>query len=207
MIGIETRELEEIAICMFAISVALFIAGNGIAGIFSYPPVEVAKQLGVLMLTVGTGFICHEMAHKFVAVRYGARAGFVMWPTGLLLMFVFAVLFGFVFAAPGAVYIYARSITREQNGKISVAGPLTNIVLAVAFLALLPFAVALFGAKSILTEIAFFGYVFNTIFAGFNLLPIFPLDGSKVLAWNWIIWLALLGTAVCLYIVPMMLLA
>ncbi|MCX8205890.1 MAG: site-2 protease family protein [Candidatus Micrarchaeota archaeon] len=207
MLDIEKREIEEIAICMLAISIALFIASNGIASIVSYPPIEIGKQLGVLMLTVGTGFICHEMAHKFVAQRYGARAGFVMWPTGLLIMFVFAVLFGFVFAAPGAVYIYARNITREQNGKISVAGPLTNIVLAGLFFAMLPFAVALFGTKSILTEIAFFGYLFNTIFAGFNLLPIFPLDGSKVLAWNWIVWLGLLITAAMLYFVPMMLLA
>jgi len=42
-------------------------------------------------------------------------------------------LFGFIIAAPGAVFIRGM-ITRERNGKISLAGPMTNIVLAILFL-------------------------------------------------------------------------
>ena len=47
---------------------------------------------------------------------------------------------GIAFAAPGAVYIHGNYISREQNGKISLAGPATNIILRVVL-----FAHAIFG--------------------------------------------------------------
>ena len=43
---------------------------------------------------------------------------------------------GFVFAAPGAVYTYANYMNDEINGKISIAGPIVNIIIALIFLAI-----------------------------------------------------------------------
>ncbi|MGB9635421.1 MAG: site-2 protease family protein [Candidatus Micrarchaeia archaeon] len=207
MLGIDTREIEEIVIAMLVISFAILVAQIGLFGLFKYSIVEIAKQLGVLIIAVGLGFILHEMAHKFVAQRYGAVAGFRMWPLGLFMCLVFAILFGIVLAAPGAVYIYGERITRKQNGLISLAGPLTNLVLALIFLSLLPFAVAYSGPKSTLSEIALIGYSVNGLLALFNLLPVPPLDGSKIIAWNWMVWLGIGILVFVVYIGPLFLLA
>ena len=76
----------------------------------------------------------HELAHKIVAQRNGAWAEFRAYPLGLVLAVVSALL-GFILAAPGAVYIQG-AISRKQDGKISIAGPLTNLGLGLAFLGL-----------------------------------------------------------------------
>ncbi|MCX8200037.1 MAG: site-2 protease family protein [Candidatus Micrarchaeota archaeon] len=202
--SIDWVEINDIAIATIAISIALVIAFTGIQNLIKFSIVGIAKQMGIMILTVGMAFILHEMAHKAVAQHYGAYAAFRVWPLGLLMALVFSV-FGFVLAAPGAVYIYAPHITRKQNGLISLAGPVTNMVLALAFAALLPVVVVTFGPQSILSEIALIGYSINGILALFNLLPIFPLDGSKVLSWNWIIWVGAFATALLIYIAPALL--
>src|SRR5207249_6904526 len=58
-------------------------------------------------VATATGFIIHEMGHKFVAIRRGYVAHFRLWTWGLLLTLFTAVGTGgsFLFGAPGAVYI------------------------------------------------------------------------------------------------------
>jgi Zn-dependent protease len=86
---------------------------------------------------------------------------------------------GFLFAAPGAVYIQG-DLTKEMNGKISLAGPAVNFAIsAVAILVLLAF--------DIIGTIAFAIYLMaqlNAVLGLFNMIPMFPLDGSKIVAWN-----------------------
>ena len=108
----------------------------------------------------------------------GGRGGL-----GLVLAVVMAVFAGFVFAAPGAVYIYGKNLTREQNGRIALAGPATNAFLALAFLTVAFLVPSLSG-------LARTGASINAFLGLFNLIPIFPLDGSKILAWNSRVWLA-----------------
>ena len=106
--------------------------------------------------------------------------------------------FGFVFAAPGAVYTYANYMTDEINGKISIAGPIVNIILALIFLAI---AVAVYPSAftSDLSVTIFIicsmGYSINSFLAVFNLLPIGNLDGSKVFTWNIGIWIVAIAVA------------
>ncbi|MEK6978698.1 MAG: site-2 protease family protein [Candidatus Micrarchaeota archaeon] len=188
---IEKDEAIQILISVLAISLALAISQGGF-GLFT--SAQGLKALILLLalftLTVGTGFILHEMAHKLVAIQYGAYARFQMWTQGLLLMLGLSFL-GFVFAAPGAVYIYSHNISRKENGIISVAGPVTNIALAIVFMALAIFA----PVYTSNTNIWFIGFYVNSFLAFFNMLPIFPLDGSKVLAWNAVVWVAVTAVA------------
>ncbi|HIH22285.1 TPA: site-2 protease family protein [Candidatus Micrarchaeota archaeon] len=183
---IEKDEAVQILISVIAISLALAISQGGFGLFTSFQGLKALTiLLALFTLTVGTGFILHEMAHKLVAIQYGAYARFQMWTQGLLLMLALSFL-GFVFAAPGAVYIYSQNISRKENGIISVAGPVTNIVLAFVFMALAVFA----PVYTSNTNIWFIGFYVNSFLAFFNMLPIFPLDGSKVLAWNAVVWVA-----------------
>ena len=172
----------------FTIAMSIDLGGSisGMSGASFY-----AYAIGVSFLAVVTGFMLHELAHKLVAESDGAWAEFRANPLGLLLAIIVS-FFGFVFAAPGATYIQGN-ISKEQNGQISLAGPATNIVLGLVFagLALLggtgPLAFALAWVASV-----------NFLLAAFNLLPIPPLDGSKVAKWSIPVYLVSFGVAVVL---------
>ena len=129
-------------------------------------------------LTAGIGFLLHEMMHKSVAQSYGLHAEFKPFYSmlGLTVLLSF---FGFIIAAPGAVEVQGP-VNDKKNGKISVAGPATNIVLAVLFLVPSVF----FSFEVILQLIFDFGFRINALFALFNMIPIMSLDGVKIVRWN-----------------------
>jgi Zn-dependent protease len=118
-----------------------------------------------------------------------------MYPMGLLLGFITALL-GFTLIAPGAVYI-GGNITKEQYGRISLAGPATNIVIGSIFLV----AWLLLDDGSLLSDSLNIMAVLSLMLAVFNLLPIPPLDGSKVLRWNVPIYIIVMAMAVFLFLV------
>ena len=153
----------------------------------------------VVMIGVGAGFIFHELGHKFVAMHYGYYAEYELWPTGLLIALASS-FFGFIFAAPGAVVIYSNGMEKKTNGIISIAGPIVNIVLGLIFFLILGslgnFVYTETGA--IVYLICVLGTRINFFLAAFNLLPIPPLDGSKVMAWSVPIWLITFAIAAIL---------
>ena len=153
----------------------------------------------VVMIGVGAGFIFHELGHKFVAMHYGYYAEYELWPTGLLIALASS-FFGFIFAAPGAVVIYSNGMEEKTNGIISIAGPIVNIILGLIFFLILGslgnFVYTETGA--IVYLICVLGTRINFFLAAFNLLPIPPLDGSKVMAWSVPVWLITFAIAAIL---------
>ena len=152
--------------------VSIFSLGRGFE--------ELPINFLVSLIAVGGGFVLHELAHKYVAQRYGFWAEFRYWQTGLILGFLMAFT-PLLFLAPGAVYISSGvyGMSRRQNAYISLAGATTNVALAFLFTFLEGFV----GGR-----IASFAVQINLLLAMFNMLPIPPLDGSKVFAWspkNW----------------------
>jgi Zn-dependent protease len=156
----------------------------------------------VVMIGVGAGFIFHELGHKFVAMNYGYYAEYELWPTGLLIALASS-FFGFIFAAPGAVVIYSQGMDEKTNGLISIAGPLVNIALGLIFFLILGslgnYVYTETGA--IVQLICVLGTRINFFLAAFNLLPIPPLDGSKVMSWSVPIWLITFAVAAILVLV------
>ena len=139
---ITRREEADLFIAWMAISLSfaiIKIAPYGILGqIPRLDPVVVLIYFGIAFLTVGIGFIFHEMAHKFTAIRYGYWAEFRKDNSMLLIAIVLAALVGFVFAAPGATVIYTgsadgRGLSRSQNGIIAASGPVVNLFLCGIF--------------------------------------------------------------------------
>lgn len=135
------------------------------------------NPLVISLFTVGISFIIHEMSHKIVAQRFGSWAEFRMSPIMLLLMLVLVYQFGILFAAPGAVMIYGGNVGRRENGRISLAGPLSNLILGMAFFLLL-------SEQGLLYEIGRYGVIVNIILALFNMIPFGIFDGRKVWDWN-----------------------
>ena len=155
----------------------------------------------IVAVGVGAGFIFHELGHKFAAMHYGYWAEYQLWPTGLLIALVSS-FFGFIFAAPGAVYIYSQGMKDSENGIVSLAGPVVNIALGLIFLAILSSIGSITDYTSyILALICLLGTRINFFLATFNLLPIPPLDGSKVMAWSLPIWIIAFAISAILLIV------
>jgi len=179
------RELRDLGIAWIALSVAFtafypafrpallgLTSGGATASALRW----LALGTAVSFVTVGVGFLLHELAHKVVAVRYGQIAEFRA-DYNMLLLALLAGFAGFLFAAPGAVYHRGR-ITRREQGLIALAGPVTNVALAVVFSPLFLFGPGIVGLVGLL------GVVVNLLLAGFNMIPFGPLDGRKVLSWN-----------------------
>ncbi|TLZ74375.1 MAG: hypothetical protein E6K06_00765 [Methanobacteriota archaeon] len=143
--------------------------------------------------------------HKVVAQRYGFWAEFRYNPRGLLFAFVLAAVIGFLYGAPGATWI-SGPVTTEQNGRISAAGPATNVVVSILFFAgylavsTRVSSLLTFSLVFILSQIA----TVNAILAGFNMIPVMPLDGAKVWAWNKGAYVALAAVAVGLIVLNLL---
>lgn len=133
-------------------------------------------NLLISFLSVITAFFTHEMAHKYMAIKYGYPAAFKKWNIGLLLALISS-FFGFIFAAPGAVYIYGYP-SRRENGIISSAGPATNIIVGSILL-----TISYFTENLLHISLRYIAQL-NFFISFFNLLPIPPMDGIKILRWR-----------------------
>jgi len=164
-------EIRDLIKSLLAIGAAFAIAQVGLTLNINF-----IITLIISIITVGIGFLLHELAHKFFAQRYGCWSEFRS-DDKMLLMALFFSLFGFVFAAPGAVLIQGR-LTKKENGIISAAGPTMNLIVALGF------ALLLFVPVVIVKEIGSIGFIINSWLALFNMIPVGPFDGKKVLNWN-----------------------
>lgn len=198
MITFSREEIRDITIAVIALTVLYSLS---VTRPFGWSVDSLLLFLPISFIAVGLGFILHELGHKVVAQRFGFFSEFRKWNYGLILGLL-TVPLGFMIFAPGAVYfgLYGRMVTDEENGKISIAGPIVNIVLAL---------IALFltlSLRSYLTmENAGMMYIVlltlvltfnvNSFLALFNLLPIPPLDGSKVIQWNLPIYIITIAVA------------
>lgn len=143
--------------------------------LYGYPEV-----LTALAIVFTFSFITHELAHKITAQRYGLWAEFRITMFGALITLL-SIISPFKIISPGAVMVGGVA-DRKTIGKTSIAGPLTNITLALFFLAF---------TQVLHDHIAFvfyFGLLINSFIALFNLIPFGILDGFKVFFWNKAIW-------------------
>ncbi len=175
-------EIRDIIKAWIAISIAFTIASR------TSFPYDVYSIFIISSLTVGVGFLLHELGHKIVAQRYGYFAEFRSFDNMLILAVVMS-FFGFIFAAPGAVMISGK-ISRKKNGRISAAGPLVNLALALVFLLL-----SFLQLPALVKTAAYYGFMINSWFAIFNLLPFWLFDGYKIWKWNKTAYALMLGAA------------
>lgn len=155
--------------------------------------------LPVLILSI----VVHEVAHAWVALREGDDTAqqlgrITMNPISHMdLMGSFLVPVGLFFMASGLIFGWAKPVPidprkfrnyKSGDVKVSLAGIVSNLILAVLFtllaMVLVKVQVVSGGGGAVLgflIRTARFGILINLILAVFNLIPIPPLDGSHVM--------------------------
>ena len=171
--------------------------------VFSFKPFptvgidyQMLPQYAIAVIIV---FMLHQLVHKFVAMKFGCITIYKIWPNGIFFGLIL-MLIGIPFAAPGVIMIYpyffgrwgykVKRMTTTETGLIGLSGPATNILFAIIFT-------------------FFSGKFFNTLtlvsawIAFFNLLPVPPLDGSKVMEWRIWVWCLMIALSVLLIALSM----
>lgn len=167
----EPRELVDLGYATIAMSIAVWL----VLGSQNFDNTILIGSMLIL------GLVIHELSHKAIGLGFGKPARFSAFHVLNLVSVGVAYLIGLLFLLPGVVKY--RAVTERVHGLVAAAGPVSNIVLALIFLAL----------AGQYPEISRIGVLLNTILAGFNMLPIPPLDGSKVIQWSWGAYLLIAG--------------
>ena len=171
------RAIENEVISWIVGLIAVIIAWMGIKifNLNSWGPWETWSLIGIT-----SAFLIHELAHRTIASIGGFRSRFVISPPWLLVTIISAFL-PIRIIAPGYVEVSAFSPVSPLRFRwllYSVAGgPTSNIVLAALTL---PLSKAIPGLLAVA--------LINAYVAFFNLLPIPPLDGSKVFSTSKSLW-------------------
>lgn len=155
-------------------------------------------ELSILVfqiLIILYSIILHEVAHGAVAERCGddtaKRAGRLTLNPIPHIDLVGTILLPLVsFFSTGAVFGWARPVPynpmrlrgRYDELKVALAGPATNVLVAFVFATLIRFnSAGVFHFSDFMFSLLIYGVALNIWLALFNLVPIPPLDGSKVL--------------------------
>ena len=162
----------------FAIALGLMFSGGLMGALGDTSKFILFSFIGLVTFT--PGFLVHEIAHKVQARKYGCWAEFRASPGGLRLGVIVAAIIGVVFMAPGAVMV-AGNTSREQFGKIALAGPVSNVALWCIGLA---FAVTVSSPNIYFDLFIFYWMMANGILGALNMLPFGPLDGKKIRTWS-----------------------
>lgn len=162
-------------------------------------PYAFVRTLSVSIIPLLFAITLHEVAHGWMARRFGDRTAELLGrlslnplkhvdPLGTVIVpLVMLAMGGFIFGWAKPVPVNARALRDPRRNMIPIAaaGPAANLLMAIAWVLLFrlvdlplrwPEGLSLF-----VREMCSKGLFFNTLLAVFNLLPIPPLDGARML--------------------------
>ena len=157
-------------------------------------PEEFLIKATVVAVMLLVAFPIHEFSHALAAFRLGDGTARLMGrltldprahfdPTGGVLLAVSVLFFGLGFGWAKPTPYNPMNLRGGRWGEaiVSAAGPISNLILAIA--GAIPLRWIVFSGMEvpIVTAFLFFFVQINLVLMIFNLIPIPPLDGSKVL--------------------------
>ncbi|MEK7641839.1 MAG: site-2 protease family protein [Patescibacteria group bacterium] len=145
-------------------------------------------SIAILILSI----IIHEISHGYMADRLGDPTARLQGrltlnpikhidPIGSIVVPLLTSLGGFTFGWAKPVPYNPYNLKNQRTGEflIAAAGPLSNLAIALIFGTIIRFIAA--GEMTPFIEISAHIVIINIVLAVFNLIPIPPLDGSKLL--------------------------
>jgi len=169
--------------------------------------ISIIKQLIIAAIPILIAITFHEVAHGFIAYKLGDPTAKMMGrltlnplahidPIGTILVPIMLFILSngaFIFgsAKPVPVNFYNLRQPRRDSALVSAAGPATNIIVAFLSILISIFLLKLISLSSgspffrekIIYPIALmlqYSITFNIFLAAFNLLPVPPLDGGRI---------------------------
>lgn len=165
-------------------------------------PQQILQQLSIWLLPGLFAITVHEAAHGIVAALRGDKTAFFLGRTSLnpikhidpigtvavpltLLLLQSSFLFGW--AKPVPVNYRNLKNPRLDMALVAIAGPAANMIMAVLWLLILKLTLYFASTHnspqlSWLIQTSQIGVLFNIVLAVFNMLPIPPMDGSRIIS-------------------------
>jgi Zn-dependent protease len=164
------------------------------------PSIVFIQHLAVWTIPVLYAITMHEAAHGYVAMLLGDKTAYMLGrvslnpfkhvdPMGtvaipLLLLFLGGFIFGW--AKPVPVNEHSFKNPKRDMALVAMAGPLSNLIMALLWALAIKLSFFLRDAgyeeSAILHAVGSAGVIANVVLGMFNLLPIPPLDGSRLLS-------------------------
>jgi Zn-dependent protease len=170
------------------------------------PEFSLIQKISIWLLPALLAITVHEVAHGWVALRFGDRTALMLGrltlnplrhidPMGTILIPGLLLLLhtGFVFGYAKPVPVDWRNLHHPKRDMaiVAAAGPLINFGMGVGWALLVRLGAVLGETGNALVYMSVAGIFINTILMVLNLIPLPPLDGGRVLTgllpgrWAW----------------------
>lgn len=158
---------------------------------------NIVNNFAPALIAIGIALFVNKTVHSWAAKRFGCATYFRLWMPGIVFALLLMIV-GFKFPAIGFVVVHpfafgrwghrSRRLSMTEEGLMGLAGPGSNILLAMLL-------------RTIPGPMFSYMSFVSAYFAIFNLIPIKPLDGSKIVFWKPLAWLFLVIINILLFFV------